>query len=272
MNTSMRLSGKTVLITGAGQGIGRSTAQIFAKEGAKLFIIGRTLDKLNAVAEEIKNANAGSQVIAMKADVTDQMQVNEAVKATVEAFGGVDVLINNAGVTLTRPFTETSLEDIDFLIDVNFKGIVLTSQAVIPHMAKSGGGSIVHDASNAGIVGRPWQSVYGASKAAVISITKSMALSLASQKIRVNCVCPGSIDTPMLRNALSKSGNFEESWQRTEMVTPLGCIGDPEDIAYATLFLASDESKFITGVSLPVDGGRTVGIAETFHVGMDTNK
>jgi len=139
-------------------------------------------------------------------------------------------------------------------------------------MAKSGGGSIVHDASNAGIVGRPWQAVYGASKAAVISLTKSMALSLASQKIRVNCVCPGSIDTPMLRNALSKGGNFEENWRRTEMVTPLGRIGDPEDIAYATLFLACDESKFITGVSLPVDGGRTAGIPETFHVGMDTSK
>jgi NAD(P)-dependent dehydrogenase (short-subunit alcohol dehydrogenase family) len=271
MKTVARLTGKTALITGAGQGIGRSTAQIFAREGAKLFIIGRSLDKLNAVAEEINRAGP-SQAMAMKADVTDPMQVKEAVKAMIEAFGRIDILINNAGVALTRPFTETSLEDIDFLININVKGIVLTSQAVIPHMAKSGGGSIVHDASNAGIVGRPWQAVYGASKAAVISLTKSMALSLASQNIRVNCVCPGSIDTPMLRNALSKGGNFEESWRRTEMVTPLGRIGDPEDIAYATLFLACDESKFITGVSLPVDGGRTVGIPETFHVGMAIDK
>ena len=117
-------------------------------------------------------------------------------------------------------------------------------------------------------MGRPWQPVYGATKAGIVSLTKSMALAHAKDKVRVNCICPGSIDTPMLRGALSSSGDFEGNWRKTEMVIPLGRIGAPEDIANATLFLASDEASYITGIALPVDGGRTAGIAETSHLGM----
>jgi NAD(P)-dependent dehydrogenase (short-subunit alcohol dehydrogenase family) len=155
---------------------------------------------------------------------------------------------------------------------VNLKGVILASQAVIPDMTAAGGGAIVHDASNAGIVGRPWQPVYGATKAGIVSLTKSMALALAKDGIRVNCVCPGSIDTPMLRGALAASGNFDENWRKTELVIPLGRIGRPEDIAYATLFLASDEAAYITGAVLPVDGGRTAGVAEVSHLGMDARR
>jgi NAD(P)-dependent dehydrogenase (short-subunit alcohol dehydrogenase family) len=155
---------------------------------------------------------------------------------------------------------------------VNLKGTIFASQAAIPLMIEAGGGAIVHDASNAGLVGRPWQPVYGATKAGIISLTKSMALSLAKDKIRVNCICPGSIDTPMLRSALASSGNFEENWQKTELVIPMGRIGAADDIANATLFLASDEAGYITGIALPVDGGRTAGVAEVSHLGMTLAK
>jgi NAD(P)-dependent dehydrogenase (short-subunit alcohol dehydrogenase family) len=121
-------------------------------------------------------------------------------------------------------------------------------------------------------VGRPWQPVYGATKAGIISLTKAMGLSLAKDKIRVNCICPGSIDTPMLRTALATSGDFEANWRRTEMVIPMGRIGKPEDIALATLFLASEEASYITGIALPVDGGRTAGVAEVSHLGMAVDK
>jgi NAD(P)-dependent dehydrogenase (short-subunit alcohol dehydrogenase family) len=183
-------------------------------------------------------------------------------------YGALHILISNAGVTLTRPFVDTSDEDIDFLVDINLKGTIFASQAAIPYIIEAGGGAIVHNASNAGLVGRPWQSVYGATKAGIVSLTKSMALSLAKDRIRVNCVCPGSIDTPMLRGALASNGSFDENWRRTEMVIPLGRIGSAQDIASATLFLASDEAAYITGVALPVDGGRTAGIAEVSHLGM----
>lgn len=253
MKIGARLAGKVALITGAGQGIGRLTALIFAEEGAKVAVVDKSGDHARTVAKEVNDA--GFQAMAMEADITVPKEVKAVVQATMKKFGGIHILINNAGVTLTRSFIETTPEDVDFLININLKGTILMSQAVISHMIEAGGGSIVHNASNAGIVGRPWQPAYGASKAAVISLTKSMSLSLAAQKIRVNCVCPGSIDTPMLRGALSKSGNFQENWRRTELVTPLGRIGDPEDIAYAMLFLASEEAKFITGIALPVDGG-----------------
>jgi NAD(P)-dependent dehydrogenase (short-subunit alcohol dehydrogenase family) len=187
----------------------------------------------------------------------------------VDQFGSITLLVNNAGITLTRPFMETTMADIDQLVGVNLKGLVLASQAVIPHMIAAGGGSIVHDASNAGIVGRPWQPFYGATKAGIVSLTKSMALAHARDGIRVNCICPGSIDTPMLRGALGSSGNFEQNWRRTSMVIPLGRIGEADDIAFATLFLASDEAKYVTGVALPVDGGRTAGVAEVSHLTME---
>ena len=265
--SSQRLQGKVAIITGAAKGIGEATARLFAREGAALGLVDKDGDALKKVADAIEKD--GGKVVTVAGDVTIKQDVQRLVDETVARFGPVTVLVNNAGVTLTRPFTETTLEDVDFLIGVNIKGLMLASQAVIPHMIKAGGGAIVHDASNAGIVGRPWQSMYGATKAGVVSLTKSMALGLAQQRIRVNCICPGSIDTPMLRGALSASGKFEDNWRRTELVIPLGKIGAADDIAHATLFLASEEAKYITGVALPVDGGRTAGVPEVSHLTMD---
>lgn len=263
---SKRLEGKVAYITGAAQGIGRVTALLFAKEGAKLGLMDKDEGKVKAVAAEI-NA-AGGAAIAASCDISRKSDVTAAINAAREKFGALHILVNNAGVTLTRPFIDTSEEEIDFLVGVNLKGTIFASQAAIPHIIKSGGGAIVHDASNAGLVGRPWQPVYGATKAGVISLTKAMALSLAKDGVRVNCICPGSIDTPMLRTALASSGNFDENWKKTGMVIPMGRIGAAEDIANATLFLASDEAGYITGVALPVDGGRTAGVPEVGHLGM----
>ena len=263
---SKRLEGKIAVITGGAQGIGRVTALLFAKHGAKVALLDKDGTKVKAVADEI-NVGGGS-ASAVACDISKQKEVVAAINDANAKYGALHILVNNAGVTLTRPFINTTDEDIDFLVGVNLKGTIFASQAAIPHMIESGGGAIVHDASNAGIVGRPWQPVYGATKAGIISLTKSMALAHAKDKVRVNCICPGSIDTPMLRGALSSSGDFEGNWRKTEMVIPLGRIGAPEDIANATLFLASDEAGYITGISLPVDGGRTAGIAETSHLGM----
>lgn len=264
----MRLKGRVALITGAAKGIGEATARMFAREGAVLGLFDKDAETLKATADSI--AETGATVVSMAGDVSKRDDIGAMVEQLVTAAGPVTVLVNNAGVTLTKPFVDTTSEDLDFLVGVNLKGLMFASQAVIPHMVKAGGGAIVHDASNAGIVGRPWQPVYGATKAGIISLTKSMALALANDNVRVNCVCPGSIDTPMLRGALASSGNFDLNWRRTEMVIPLGRIGTADDIAAATLFLASDEAKYITGVALPVDGGRTSGVAETSHLTMES--
>lgn len=264
-----RLQGKVAVITGAGKGIGAATALMFAREGAALGLLDKDAEALEATADAL--SKAGAKVVSVAGDVTNAGDIARLVGSVNDAYGAVNVLVNNAGVTLTRPFVDTTVDDVDFLVGVNLKGLMLASQAVIPQMAKAGGGAIVHDASNAGIVGRPWQPMYGATKAGVVSLTKSMALSLAKQNIRVNCICPGSIDTPMLRGALASSGEFDRNWKRTELVIPLGRIGAADDIAAATLFLASDEARYITGVALPVDGGRTAGVAETFHLGLDVD-
>jgi NAD(P)-dependent dehydrogenase (short-subunit alcohol dehydrogenase family) len=270
MTSSARLAGKVGVITGAAHGIGQATARMFAREGAALGLLDKDAAALNTLAEELKKA--GAKVVAKAGDVTKNEDITELVRQLADEVGPPSILVNNAGVTLTRPFVDTTGDDVDFLVGVNLKGLLYASQAVIPHMKALGGGAIVHDASNAGIVGRPWQPMYGATKAGVVSLTKSMALSLANMNIRVNCICPGSIDTPMLRGALKASGDFDANWRRTSMVIPLGRIGEADDIAAATLFLASDEAKYITGAVLPVDGGRTAGVAEVSHLTMDLPK
>lgn len=270
MTNGARLAGKVAVITGAAHGIGLATARMFAREGAALGLLDKDEAAINLLAEELKKE--GCKVVASGSNVTNNKEVTEFVRRLSTEVGPPSILVNNAGVTLTRPFVDTTGDDVDFLVGVNLKGLLYASQSVIPYMKELGGGAIVHDASNAGIVGRPWQPMYGATKAGVVSLTKSMALSLAAQNIRVNCICPGSIDTPMLRGALKASGDFDTNWRRTSMVIPLGRIGEADDIAAATLFLASDEAKYITGAVLPVDGGRTAGVAEVSHLTMELQK
>jgi NAD(P)-dependent dehydrogenase (short-subunit alcohol dehydrogenase family) len=261
-----RLQGKVAFITGAARGIGRATALLFAREGARVALADKDETNIGATALDIEKG--GGAVTMAICDISSKPDITAAIADAARLHGGLHILVNNAGITLTRPFVDTTSEEIDALVGVNLKGTIFASQAAIPHMIAAGGGAIVHDASNAGIVGRPWQSIYGATKAGIISLTKSMALSLAKDNIRVNCICPGSIDTPMLRGALNSGGDFEGNWRKTEMVIPLGRIGTVEDVAHATIFLASEEAKYITGVALPVDGGRTAGVAEVSHLTM----
>jgi NAD(P)-dependent dehydrogenase (short-subunit alcohol dehydrogenase family) len=264
----MRLKDKVCVITGAGSGIGRAAVHLFSAEGAD--VVAVDCDGTTAAAAAADARSFGRRSLAIEADASDRAAVDLAVHRVERELGRIDVLCNNAGIALTKPILTTSTEEVDRLIDVNFKSVLFFSQAVAPVMIRGGGGSIVNMASNAGLVGRPWQGVYGASKAAVVSLTKSMALALAKDRVRVNCVCPGSIDTPMLRGALAASGNFERAWRLTELVIPLGRIGAATEIAWSMLFLASAESSYVTGIALPVDGGRTVGIAETSHIGSDS--
>jgi NAD(P)-dependent dehydrogenase (short-subunit alcohol dehydrogenase family) len=259
-----RLDGKVAVITGAAHGIGHATAVLFAREGARLALADKDGTALGKLVNALEGA--GASVTATVCDIASKADITTAIDTVANHYGALHILVNNAGITFTRPFINTTEEDIDALVGVNLKGTIFGSQAAIPHMISAGGGVIVHNASNAGLVGRPWQSVYGATKAGIISLTKSMALSYAKDKIRVNCICPGSIDTPMLRGALTASGDFATNWRKTELVIPLGRIGVPNDIANATLFLASDEAGYITGVALPVDGGRTAGVAEISHL------
>lgn len=263
----MRLNGKVAVITGGGSGIGRAAVRLFAAERAKVAAVDKEGPSAESAAREVRNA--GEVAIAIQADVSNPRDIERAVGRILKEYGTVDILCNNAGIPLVRPFMETTPDDVDALVAVNLKSVIFFSQAVVPIMIKAGGGAIVNVASASGLVGRGWQSVYSASKAAVISLTKSMALALGGQRVRVNCVCPGSIDTPMFRSALGKAGDYKTEWRRTELVTPLGRIGRAEDVASAMLFLASAEADFITGIALPVDGGRTTGIAESSQVGMD---
>ena len=175
---SKRLEGKIAVITGGAQGIGRVTAILFAGEGAKLVLLDKDATKVKAVADEI-NAGGGS-ASAVACDISKQPEIAAAINDANAKHGALHILVNNAGVTLTRPFISTTDADIDFLVGVNLKGTIFASQAAIPHLIESGGGAIVHDASNAGIVGRPWQPVYGATKAGIVSLTKSMALAHAN--------------------------------------------------------------------------------------------
>lgn len=270
MTATRRLEGKSAIITGGGSGIGLAAAKIFASAGAKVALIDRDGKSAERAAQEV--LSEGGEAFAFAADISEKPAIESAIGAAASALGAVHILCNNAGISLVRSFLDVTPEEIDRVVAINFKGVIYASQAATPHLIRAGGGAIVNTSSNAGLVGRAWQGIYGATKAAVINLTKSMALSLAQHQIRVNCICPGSIDTPMLRGALQKTGRFEEEWRRTGLATPLGRIGRAEDCAYAMLYLASDEAAFVTGVALPVDGGRTVGILESAHLGMDVKE
>jgi dihydroanticapsin dehydrogenase len=179
------------------------------------------------------------------------------VQFALDNYGQLDVLLNNAGIELYRPLVETEEEDWDQILAVNVKGIYLCSKHAIPRMAETGGGSIINIASVAGLVGFPGLSAYNASKGAVVVLTKNMALESAPQRIRVNCICPGVIQTPMIDRLCEAMGDYETQQQGFLRMHPLGRLGTPQDIANATLYLASEESSFVTGTALVVDGGFT---------------
>ncbi len=251
------LQGKVALVTGGASGIGRATALLFAREGAAVAVVDLDGRGAEAVAQAI--VAAGGQAVAISADVSQPEDCARAVQETVTAFGGLDILFNNAGIVRRASVMESSVEDWDRVIAVNLRSVFLMSRAALPVMIARGGGAIVNTGSGWGLKGGRQAAAYCASKGAVVNLTRAMALDHGAQNIRVNCVCPGDTDTPMLRHEARQLGQPEERFLAEAAERPLGRIGTPEEIARAVLFLVSDAASFVTGAVLAVDGGGVAG-------------
>lgn len=258
----MRLKDKVALVTGAASGIGRATAALFGQEGAQVMCADLNGEGAERTARQI--ADSGGEAASLQIDVSRAEDAERMVRQTVDRWGHIDILFNNAGVEFGLPVTQVPEQEWDHLIDVNLKGVFLGCKYAIPEMAKRGGGSIINTASIAGLRGYGWLSTYCASKGGVVIMTKSLAVEWAAQNVRLNAVCPGVIRTPMADRALEQAGTayggtIEEAWERVAQAHPMGRVGEAEEVARAVLFLASDEASFITGAALPVDGGFDAG-------------
>ncbi len=248
----MRLEDKTALITGAGTGIGEATALLFAEEGAR--VVATDLDLAGAEQTAAAVRSRGAKAVGIAADIADPGQVSDMVDRAIAAFGGIDILVNNAGVGKV-PVATLELDDMeawDRVMAINVRGVFQCSQHVARWMKDHGGGKIVNVGSQTGVAGAPNINAYGPSKAAVINMTRSLAVEWAKYKINVNCVAPCWTRTARLEAAISRGVVSLEEIQRR---CPLGRPAEPEEVAKAILFLASDDAGFITGVTLPVDGG-----------------
>jgi len=248
----MRLEGKVALISGGARGQGAAEAKLFAGEGAKV-VFGDILDDLGKQVEaEIHEV--GGEALYIHLDVTNAADWASAVEAAVSRYGRLDVLVNNAGITIRKNVEDTTEEDWDRIMAINAKGVFLGTKQAIPAMRESGGGSIVNISSTAGLVGSPYSGAsYAATKGAVRLFTKATAIQYAKEGIRCNSVHPGLLETPMTQDMLADAAHREERTQRI----PLGRVGTAEDIAYGVLYLASDEASFVTGSELVIDGGAT---------------
>jgi len=251
----MRLKDKVALITGGTSGIGEATAILFAKEGACVALTGRNEERGQAVRERIQQH--GGKAIFIRTDVRRAEDCRRSVDETLHAFGNLDVLFNNAGVFYPHTTLECSEEEWDLQIDVNLKGTFLMSKSVLPHMIARSSGVIINNSSGWGIVGGDKAVAYCASKGGVVLLTKAMAIDHGRQGIRVNCICPGDVDTPMLPEDARLRGMKWPEYLAGCSNRPLGRIGIADEIAKAVLFLASDDSSFMTGAALVVDGGGT---------------
>jgi len=251
------LAGKVALITGGASGIGKATAELFAREGAAVIIADVNAEAGEASAREINDE--GGRAIFVRCDVTHADECRRVVEKTVECFGGLDILFNNAGVTRRASVIETTEKEWDWVMAVNVKSVFLISKAAIPVMVEAGGGIIVNSGSGWGLVGGKAAVSYCASKGAVIQLTKAMAIDHGPQNIRVNAVCPGDTDTPMLADEAEQLGQTHQAVLAESVHRPLGRVGRAEEIAQAVLYLVSDASSFVTGTTLLVDGGGLAG-------------
>jgi len=252
----MKLADKVAIITGGNSGIGKATAILFAREGAQVCITGRNEKRCREVVEELNKI--GGQAVFITADVRFPDECRKTVEATLEAFGRLDILFNNAGVYFPNNAVDCSEEEWDLTIDINLKGTYLMSKFALPHMIAQKSGVIINNGSGWGIVGGNKAVSYCAAKGGVVLMTKAMAIDHARQGIRVNCLCPGDVETPMLdEDARMRGMSWEEYHAQAVAQRPMGRIGLPDEIAKAALFLASDDSTFMTGAALVVDGGGT---------------
>ena len=246
----MRLANKVALITGGGTGIGRAIAQAFVREGARVVIAGRRKDKLEQVTHEI-----GANCLPVQADTGNPQDITRMVKAAAEHFGAgaVHVLVNNAALLFAGTAESHTEDEWDQTFNVNVRGVWLLSRAALPHMRAAGGGSIVNIGSVLSLVGARNRAAYSASKGAILALTRAMALDHAAENIRVNCICPGIVDTDLV----ARFTPDENARRQREALHPLGRFGQPEDVAHIAVFLASDESSWVTGAAFPMDGGYT---------------
>ena len=253
----MRLENKVALITGGGSGIGRASAILFAQRGARVSVVDRNVESGKQTEAAIRAADG--EAVFIEADVSDPDACEAMVRKTVEAYGRLDVLFNNAGLESPYAFlADQPMGEWDDLIAVNLKGTLYGTRFGIVQMMKNGGGAIINTSSVTGLSGFMLQAVYGATKAAIINITLNTALEYGSMNIRANCICPGPIDTPILRTALD-SVPVENVESLVTSIIPMGRIGRPEEVASVALFLASDESSYVSGAVIPVDGAMLSG-------------
>lgn len=249
----MKLQGKVAIITGAGSGIGRASAFAFAREGAAVVVADRNTAAADEAAAAIRAE--GLAAISVFVNVASEPSVEALIAETVAHFGRIDVLFNNAGVVMVKPLESMTEEEWDGVMAINVKGAFLAIKHAVPHIRKAGGGTILNTGSIGSFTGQLGTPVYSASKGAIALLTKSLALDYGRDKIRVNCICPGITDTPMLREHMG-SGDQGEAAIRSRLArVPTGEILNPEDIARAALYLVSDDSRGITGILHVIDGG-----------------
>ena len=258
----MKLSDQVAIVTGGGSGQGRATALLFAQEGARV-VVGDINDKGAAETARLINRQEGGQAIAAKVDVTKADEVSGMVDTALSHYGRLDILINNAGATLFKGIEDTTEEDWDRILNTNLKAIFLGCKYAIPAMRRSGGGSIVNIASVAGLIGMPEHFAYCAAKAGVIHFTKSLALDHGRENIRINCICPGGVLTPMLGEVIDVHDPTQV--ERVARQHALGRVAEPEEIARVSLFLCSTDASFMTGAAVTVDGGIAAGRMGQMH-------
>jgi NAD(P)-dependent dehydrogenase (short-subunit alcohol dehydrogenase family) len=254
----VRLSNKNTIVTAAASGMGKAGCEAFAREGATVVAVDVDAERLKAVVDGI-NAQGG-KAHGIVADLLSATACRGCIEEAAELMGGIDVLWNHAGIPGLREVENLDLDAYARAMDLNVRTGLLAAGAAIPHMRKAGAGSIIFTASTAGLVGASVSPVYSAAKFAVVGMTKSLALRYAADRIRVNAICPGPIDTPMLPGFFDPNASPEVAAKAQAAVlaaVPLGRTGRPEEVAHAALWLASDEASFVTGVALPVDGGYT---------------
>jgi NAD(P)-dependent dehydrogenase (short-subunit alcohol dehydrogenase family) len=249
----LSLAGKVAIVTGAGSGIGRGIALLLAQMGASVAVLEIDDAKGSSTAAEVQDQSG--QAVSVHCDVRSASDCRRAVETTIQKWGKIDILCNCAGIAIRKNILELAEEEWDLALDVTLKGIFLLSREVIPHMIRNGGGSIINIGSGWSLKGGPKAASYCAAKGGAVNLTRAMAIDHGPHNIRVNCICPGDIDTPMLRSECAQLGGNVQSFMKEAANRPLARVGMPEDVANAVLFLASPMSNWITGTALVVDGG-----------------